>query len=166
MRAIILLFILGVMASCVQHPKDKVEELIHPEELTNTEISVYDSILAKELGADEYGMKQYVMAFLKSGPNRSQDDSTRNALQRAHLDNIIRLANEGLLVLAGPFADDGDVRGIYIFDVETIEEAEELTSTDPAIKSGSLVMELHPWYGSAAIMEVNEIHERIAKISI
>lgn len=129
-------------------------------------ISGFDEALAKQLGADDYGMKKYVMAFLKAGPNRSGDQQTRMQLQRAHLDNITRLANEGKLVLAGPFLDSGDIRGIYIFDVETIEEAEALTKTDPAIQAGSLIMELHPWYGSAALLKINAWHERIAKRKI
>ena len=47
-------------------------------------------------------------------------------------------------MLAGPFADDGVLRGIYVFDVATVAEAEALTKTDPAIQAGQLVMELHP----------------------
>ncbi len=57
--------------------------------------------------------------------------------------------------------DDGPLRGIYVFDVRTVAEAEALTKTDPAIQAGSLVMELHPWYGSAALMMVNEVHAKI-----
>lgn len=127
---------------------------------------VYDSILAQKLGADQFGMKQYVMAFLKRGPNRSQDSTTAAQLQIAHMDNINRMANEGSLVVAGPFFDDWEVRGIYIFNVKTIKEAEELTNTDPAIKAGRLVMELHPWYGSAAMMEVTRIHKILEKRNI
>ena len=66
-----------------------------------------------------------------------------------------------LLVLAGPFLDSGDIRGIYIFNVATLQEARELTETDPAIRSGRLEMELHPWYGSAALLKVTEIHKAI-----
>ena len=106
------------------------------------------------------------MAFLKRGPNRSQDSATAAKLQQAHLANIGRLAKEGKLILAGPFMADGDLRGIYLFDVTTIEEAKALTETDPAIKVGRLVMELHPWYGSAAVMEVPAIHERLQKKSV
>lgn len=126
----------------------------------------YNAELAKELGADPYGMKQYVMAFLKAGPTRSQDSLEAAQLQRAHLDNIQRLAREGKLVLAGPFMDDGEVRGIYVFDVRTVEEAEALTASDPSIQAGRLVMELHPWYGSAALMKVNELHGSITKEEI
>ena len=125
---------------------------------TENENVIKDTLLARELGADEYGMKQYVMAFLKAGPNRSQSQEEAMKLQKAHLDNISRMAKEGTLVLSGPFLDEGDIRGIYIFNVTTIEDAKALTETDPAIQAGRLVMELHPWYGSAALMKVTEIH--------
>jgi len=126
----------------------------------------FNAELAAELGADDYGMRRYVMAFLKSGPNRPDDPEEAQALQRAHLDNIRRMAEDGKLVLAGPFMDSGhDNRGIYLFAVDSVEEAEALTATDPAVQAGSLVMELHPWYGSAALVKVNDIHARIAKDS-
>ncbi|MDX1642267.1 MAG: YciI family protein [Balneolaceae bacterium] len=125
--------------------------------------TTYNEELANEIGADDYGMRQYVMAFLKAGPNRNQDSTRAAELQRAHLDNITRMAEEGDLVLAGPFLDNGEIRGIYIFDVKTVEEARELTATDPAVQAGRLEMELHPWYGSAALMKVNEIHGQISK---
>jgi uncharacterized protein YciI len=126
----------------------------------------YDPQLAQKLGADEYGMKTYVMAFLKSGPNRPKDSAAQAELQKAHLKNITRLADEGKLIIAGPFMDDQPIRGIFIFNVNTIEEAKKLTETDPAVKAGSLIMELHPWYGSAALMETVAIHKKLQKKSI
>lgn len=128
--------------------------------------SGYDSLLALETGADNYGMRQYVMALLKEGPNRDQDSLEAIQIQRAHMDNITRMAEEGKLVMAGPFFDDWEVKGIYIFAVETIEEAEELTKTDPAIQAGRLIMELHPWYGSAGLMKMGEMHSKLAKEGI
>lgn len=123
----------------------------------------YDSLYAEKLGADDYGMKQYVMAFLKSGSINLKDETEAQELQIEHMNNIQRMAEEGKLIIAGPFTDKSELRGIYIFNVKTVEEAEELTSTDPAIKTGVLVMELHPWYGSAALMEVNTIHKKLQK---
>ena len=123
----------------------------------------YDADLAARLGADDYGMRRYVVAFLKAGPSRDQDSTAAQQLQRAHMANIRRLAEAGKLVLAGPFLDDGELRGIYVFAVETVEEARALTATDPAIQAGRLEMELHPWYGSAALMQVLELHPRISK---
>ena len=69
-------------------------------------------------------------------------------------------------MLAGPFEDSGELRGIYIFDVRTVAEAEALTKTDPAIQAGSLVMELHPWYGSAALPLLAPLHKKVQKNAI
>jgi uncharacterized protein YciI len=128
--------------------------------------SDYDPALAQRLGADEHGMHKYVIAFLKEGPNRTQPPEEAKKLMQAHLANIVRLADAGSLVLAGPFLDEGPLRGIYIFKVATVDEARALTATDPAIQAGRLEMELHPWYGSAALQDVNRLHKRLQKKSI
>jgi len=125
--------------------------------------SRYDAALATKLKADDMGMHTYVMALLKAGPNRDRPPDDAQRLQAAHRANINRLAAAGKLVLAGPFEDAGALRGIYIFDVPTVAEAEALTKTDPAIQAGQLVMELHPWYGSAALLMVPEIHATLEK---
>lgn len=127
--------------------------------------ATYDADLAARLGADDYGMRRYVMVFLKAGPERSPDAESAQAIQRAHLDNIRRLAEEGVLVLAGPFLDGGELRGIFILAVDTLEEARALTETDPAVRAGRLSVELHPWYGSAALMMMGEWSARIARDS-
>lgn len=127
-------------------------------------ISSYDSLKAQEYGADDYGMRKYVIAFLKRGPNRDLSPEEANELQRAHLKNIRAMADAGKLAFAGPFFDDGELRGLYFFNVESLEEAEALTQSDPAVQAGSLVMELKEWYGSAALMEVSQIHQTLVKI--
>jgi len=161
MKYLIIPSILFILFSCASdsNTTTTVEESLTPSDK-------YDSLLAEEVGADPYGMRQYVFAYLKAGPNRDQDSVEAVQLQRAHMDNIQRMAEEGKLVLAGPFIDDHEVKGIYIFAVQTIEEAEELTNSDPAIQAGRLEMELHPWYGSAALMKVNEMHSSVAKQGI
>lgn len=125
----------------------------------------YNEADAKKYGADDYGMKKYVMAFLRKGPNRDLPKEEADKLQAAHMENIGNMAEAGKLVLAGPFFGDGDLRGIYIFDVTSIEEAKALTNSDPAIQAGSLEMELMEWYGSAGLMAVNDIHKSISKSS-
>ncbi len=123
----------------------------------------YDAALAAKLGADERGMKMYVMCFLKTGPLKVDDAKKRGDLMAGHFGMINRLAAEGKLVLAGPFSEGGEFRGIYVFDVKTIEEAQKLTETDPSIKEGYFKVEFIKWYGSAALMEVNGTHSKLAK---
>lgn len=131
------------------------------------EKSGYDQTLAKKLNADPYGMAKYVFATLERGEVPPQDTEEAKAetmrIQKGHMENIQRLADQGLLVLAGPFLDDGAVRGIFIFDVETVAEAEALVATDPAIQSGRLKWVLRPWYGSAAVRQINETHNKIQR---
>ncbi len=155
-------------ASCVQTTKEadtSTEKLDLYTEITASNAK-FDSVLAQRLEATEYGMHRYVMAFLKKGPNRDQDSTTAANLQKAHMDNIISMAESGKLVLAGPFLDTGEVRGIYIFNVTTVEEAQALTASDPAIQAGRLTMELHPWYGSAVLPLITPLHKRLEKTSV
>lgn len=129
--------------------------------------STYDEVLATKLGADELGMKKYVMAFLLRGDRVSEySPEQRQEIQAGHMANIGKMAEMGKLVLAGPFFGNEELRGIYIFDVQSIEEAKALTEADPAIQSGVLKMDLKEWYGSAALMMVNEIHAKVAKKSL
>lgn len=126
----------------------------------------YDAALAKKLGADAYGMKKYVMAFLRTGPTKITDKVQSAEILKAHLKNIQKLADEGKLVVAGPFMDGKEIEGIFIFDVTTVEEAKTLTETDPAIKAGVLTMELRPFYCSAALVKIPGIHKKLEKKSV
>jgi uncharacterized protein YciI len=125
----------------------------------------FDPELAKKLGADERGMKMYVLCILKTGPKDAEiKGEERNRIFAGHFANIGRLADEGKLAIAGPFDDNTKSwRGLYIFNVATIAEAEKLVLLDPAVKAGVFVADLTPWYGSAALMVVTETHKRIAK---
>lgn len=129
----------------------------------NAQSSVYDSALAKKTGANEYGMKKYVMAFLKKGSMPATDKAKVNELLKGHMQNINRLATEGKLVVAGPMLDDTGLEGIFVFNVTTVAEAETLSQSDPAVKAGLFVMEYHLWFATAALMEVVGIHKTIAK---
>jgi uncharacterized protein YciI len=123
----------------------------------------FNEELAARLGADGYGMRPYVMAFLRAGPTDGLDTETLRELQSGHMALIQRLAQEGKLVLAGPFLDGGALRGIYVLAVETVDEARALTAGDPAIAAGALSVDFKPWYGSAALGELQTIHATIAR---
>jgi len=125
--------------------------------------STYDPDLAERVGADAYGMRPYVLVILKTGPNRMPDGDARKAMFAGHFANIERLAEAGKLVLAGPFTEDPDGwRGLFLFAVEDIDTARELTGSDPVIQNGEMVAEYHRWYGSAATMLLPELHTRVS----
>lgn len=126
----------------------------------------FNAVLAKELGADEYGMKSYVMVVLLTGKETITDKERSKKIFAGHFSNMKRLANEGKLVLAGPLIDDAPNRGIYIFNVSTIKEAEALVKSDPAVKAGVFDYKLTKLYCSAALMKINEIHRSIQKTPI
>lgn len=125
----------------------------------------FDAELAKTVGADDYGMRAYVLVVLKTGPTPLPAGKERDEMFKGHFANINRLASEGQLALAGPFDGVSGWRGLFIFAVPDIEEAKRLTSMDPVISSGEMVAEYHKYYGSAALMLVNNAHGRVAKKS-
>jgi len=93
-------------------------------------------------------MSTVYLGFLKKGPNRKEGDGDNpevQQLQKDHLANINRLAEMKKLVAAGPFGDDGELRGLFVFRVGSMKEAEDLAKTDPMIKIDRLRLELHPW---------------------
>lgn len=126
---------------------------------------IYDQALADSLGGDDYGMKMYVLVILKTGTNKSDNKQTVDSLFKGHLANIGRLAALKKLIVAGPLKkNEKAYRGIFVFDVKTTEEANELLITDPAVKHKLLDAEMYQWYGSAALPEYLKSHEKIEKM--
>jgi uncharacterized protein YciI len=91
-------------------------------------------------------MTVYYFGLLTRGPNAASiPPADLPALQAGHMANINRLTREGKLLVAGPFMDDGDWRGILIFKCASLEEAQALAATDPAVQAGRLKVEVRPW---------------------
>ena len=123
----------------------------------------YNKTLADSLGGDEYGMKMYVLVILKTG-TATLDKKVTDSLFGGHMANIGRLATEGKLVVAGPLKkNEKNYRGIFIFNVKTLDEAKELLVTDPAVKAKVLDAELFQWYGSAALPMYLPYHSKVEK---
>jgi uncharacterized protein len=91
-------------------------------------------------------MKTYYLGLITKGPKWTAEATPEvMKIQEGHLANINRLWSEGKLVVAGPIAEDGNLRGIFVFDVASMDEAKALAATDPAVQAGRLVVEFHPW---------------------
>ncbi len=86
------------------------------------------------------------LAFLTRGEKWTPEKTpATEEIQKGHMANINRLAEMKKLIAAGPFGDNGRLRGIFVFRVDSLEEAKNLTSTDPAVQAGRLAMDIHPW---------------------
>jgi len=84
----------------------------------------FDAELAKKLGGNDNGMTSYVFIILKTGPKDAVvKGKEREDIFAGHMANIGRLADEGKLAVAGPFGkNDKAYRGLYIFNVATVDE--------------------------------------------
>jgi uncharacterized protein YciI len=99
----------------------------------------------KKTTTPEKTMTAY-LAFLVRGDKWTPEKTPQTeAIQKAHMDNINRLAEMKKLVVAGPFGDNGTLRGIFVFRVDSLEEARALAATDPAVQAGRLALQIHPW---------------------
>ena len=124
-------------------------------------LTSFNSIFAQyESNEPEYEMTTYYMAFLKKGPKWSPEVTEQTKkVQAAHLANIEKLVDEGKMILAGPFLDEWEVRGIFVYKVDSMEEAIALTKQDPAVIAGRLTLEVHPWYSAKGITIMSNTNE-------
>ena len=101
---------------------------------------------------EEYEMATYQVAFYRKGPAWTPSTTPEHQkLQSEHLAHIGKMADTGKLIVAGPFTDNGDLRGMLIFRLDSPEEAKALAEQDPAVKAGRLVLEWHPWFAAKNI---------------
>ncbi|MEL6917782.1 MAG: hypothetical protein AAFO99_08635, partial [Bacteroidota bacterium] len=116
------------------------------DELTAKGFQIFEYV--DEKSKDTVLMQQYFIAFLKSGPNRSQNKAETDSLQILHLEHLGRMYELGYADISGPFGDDGEIRGITIYNTPTLQMADSLANSDPMVKAGRLVIEMHPWWAA------------------
>ncbi|UVW27617.1 YciI family protein [Massilia sp. H6] len=123
----------------------------------------YDAELASSLGGNDQGMRKYVLVILKTGPNKVTDKAERATMFEGHFANIKKLAAEKKLAVAGPLDGKEGRRGIFILATPELAQAKAYVDADPVIVKGEMVAEYHVFYSSAALMAVNDLHNRIEK---
>ncbi|MEM9680160.1 MAG: YciI family protein [Bacteroidota bacterium] len=158
-QIILLLALVFTLASCNNNKHDKADDSKEHKaqppkksvaqiktELKDGGYEIFDYVDPKT--QDTVIMQQYFIAFLKSGPNRDQSEEEANKLQEAHLAHLGKMYELGYADISGPFGDDGDIRGITIYNVPNLQMADSLANVDPAVKAGRLVIEVHPWWAA------------------
>jgi uncharacterized protein YciI len=99
----------------------------------------------KKEEAPKFELVTYYLGLLYKGDSRDQSPEESEKIQTAHLKHLESMYKKGILLIAGPMGDDGDLRGIVVLKVGSMEEAQALVNADPAVKAGRLRVELHPW---------------------
>ena len=128
----------------VTSDKPSVREI--REKLNNKGYKTFDYI--DEASGDTILMQQYFIVFLKSGKVKSANKAELDSLQALHLAHLSRMYEEGYADISGPFGDDGEIRGITIYNTPTLAIADSLAHLDPLVKSGRLEIEVHPWWAA------------------
>jgi uncharacterized protein len=124
----------------------------------------YDPVLAKKYGAEENGMKSYILVILKAGPNKNMDKAFRDSCFAGHMENIRRLAAAGRMIVAGPLdKNERNYRGIFILNAATFAEADSLLQKDPTVREKIFDLEMYNWYGSAALPAYMEFDDKVWK---
>jgi uncharacterized protein YciI len=116
------------------------------EELTSKGFKTFDYV--DEKTGDTILMQQYFMAFLKTGPIRGQNEEESAELQELHMEHLTKMYEMGYADISGPFGDDGELRGITIYNVPTLKMADSLANADPMVIAGRLEIEIRPWWGA------------------
>ncbi|MCM4154910.1 YciI family protein [Gramella sp. AN32] len=172
-KLLILIIFVGLMTSCLEVPpprkypkkenelvtaakeverKDSLKKLKEPKiDIAAVEKKLkdegYNTFSYKE-GDTTYLMQEYYMVFLKEGPNRRQDSLEAASIQEKHMAHLQKLYEDGYTSLTGPMGDNGEIKGIVVFNTSTQKEADSLANMDPAVKAGRLVVEVHPWWAA------------------
>ncbi|MCR9183124.1 MAG: hypothetical protein NXH73_09375 [Flavobacteriaceae bacterium] len=153
MKPLFFLFMIAILISCNQKttetpcPEEEKSSIAKlKKELTEKGFSTFDYI--DEATKDTVVMQQYYIAFLKRGENRSQTKEEADSLQKLHMEHLGRMYDEGFADISGPFGDDGEIRGITIYNVPNIQIADSLANLDPMVKAGRLKIDVHPWWAA------------------
>jgi len=102
---------------------------------------------------DPANLERLILGFLVRGPNTAHDKAAAAEIQKGHLAYMDSLHKQGKLVMAGPFLDNAPARGIVVYRVKDIAEANALAADDPAVKAGRLVIEALPWMTFKGILK-------------
>ena len=132
-----------------------VSDVLKKQELSVSELKkklveegyeVFDYVDVKT--KDTILMQQYFMAFLKEGPIRNQNEEEAVLLQEEHIGHLSKMYDLGYADISGPFEDNGSIKGVTIYNVPTLKIADSLAQSDPMVKAGRLVIEIHPWWAA------------------
>lgn len=156
MKKMIFLILFTLVLGCEKKEKKEKESLEPMKTSGSTDIEKlseelktrgYETFLMKQ-GDSAVLMQQYFVVFLNKGKNRAQDSLQAVKLQEQHMEHLNRMYKEGYTSLTGPMGDDGELRGIVVYNTATQKEADSLANLDPMVQAGRLEVQVHPWWAA------------------
>src|ERR1051325_11232484 len=115
---------------------------------------VSPGILAQKSEAPK--LVKFQMAILKKGAKwNTTEQQEKNSILHQHLRSIVSLLQSGKAIIAGPFGDNTEFAGIFIFRASSTEEAKTWVDADPAVKAELITPEMHPWFSQDIFKKAN-----------
>jgi len=100
--------------------------------------------------------------WIRTGPKDAElQGPERDAAFVGHFSNMARLAEEGSLLVAGPFGEpraEPDQRGVFVLAAPDLGAARALAETDPTAEAGVFVLDVEPFHSGDPLERVNELH--------
>lgn len=116
--------------------------------------SLLAQALAGAAAAAETGAapERYALGLIWKGPAWTPGRTAHgDSVQAEHLRNNQRMFEAGRLLAAGPCGGNPELRGIWVWRVDSLAEIPALLAGDPAIQEGRLRCEVHRWYADPGI---------------
>lgn len=106
---------------------------------------------AQETGPETTSV--YYVVFLRPDPARkplAKEEGER--IQKAHMVNILKMADDGYLAAAGPFENDPPpISGVFVMKAKSIDEARRIAGEDPTVREHRNAIDVHAWRAPAGI---------------
>ncbi|HEY2113644.1 MAG TPA: YciI family protein [Candidatus Angelobacter sp.] len=100
-------------------------------------------------------LEKYSLLLAHQGDKWDPKSPVPQDVVKQHLSYVMGLMQQGKLALAGPFHDDGELKGIFIYSVP-MDEAMKLEAEDPAVKNGFFKIEGHPWATAKGVLAAGQ----------
>lgn len=104
------------------------------------------------------------LVYLQTGPNSaSHTAEQKSEIFQGHMANMQRLAAEKKLIIAGPFGQPRNAawRGIFVFDIAEVRDAEAVGATDPGVLAGEFKLVVRPITASATLREALRLEDEM-----
>jgi uncharacterized protein YciI len=108
---------------------------------------------AAQAPAPPGGSQTYYVVFLRPNPARKPiEQAERERIMTAHMANIHKMADDGVLAAAGPMEDKAvTISGIFVLKAGSLADAQAIAARDPTVAEGRNTVDIHAWRGPEGI---------------